>query len=1196
MEKRYILATIAKSFDESHIKEEQFHLIFSTFYTNDDKVDVLKDSNLKITIIKFIGVSKPIDYINYTNINANIQMIECSFKFIVDGNTHNFLHEFIPLLIGEKISPTKDVNILNDVLFIFEDLHWNFIKLMFNGVGIKVGGGSISRRNILSTCQYRLAKILFLMGYVEEDVYNSLQIRNKFNTQGIDNNINISEIMGKIISQLKIYIENKITNEISSLDMLQNEIKTKEGQIQSNESIIHNKIGPQNRALSTKKENKLKDQIKHFKIKIEELKKLIVDKNQEIKYLKYDLDFLNKKEITYDELTGLINKNNYIQIINSNLSKINNNSKLMVYNKISQKLQSRQRFGYRSYSTSSVLLNQNNLVKINTNQEDNEVQLRNTVDSDSYFLNYFFNKGKKTGLAYRSLNKVFEILKRDDISSFEAQDLIENTWLDIVEEQSRDLEYIKKNKHYELMPLLLEAYVSLNSLAGHGVLKKKFPTIHNDLNKIELLLLTYAYASNGVMSKKGFTNVCSIIGSKIIQRIYLLKLKSLNKEDKNKKQNENNIILDYKSFVASLKLSELDILKLGDLFLDLLLKYPCDIFEKDYEINNIEDNVVKIKYVDEHLKRIMEESVAEPGSLPMVCKPLSWSDKEHGGNIVNQYLKNDLITGSKQHLHKTFKRDILYKAINNMSSIEFCFNKNLLIYLSKEGRFLLEDDIDMSNGEKLQRDLQLKVAASFYGRPIYIPLQSDWRGRIYTSSFFASYQGGDLAVSLLEFLKGEPLTDNGLYYLKIYGANIYNENNISKSSYDDRIKWIDDNKDNILNMSKEFMLKAENKFTFAAFCLVFKQLEINPKTNVRMPVFLDATCSGIQHLAALIKDTELSELVNLNSSDITTEPKDIYQSLVEPINDKIRQLGKESVHFSNLADVCLSRKHVKAPIMTKTYNVTVRGIVSQLITYFKKEVVKVPKQKDIITEEDGENLEMVYSRTTFLVPTIHKETLVPLNILEIFEIAKIMNDIIFKKYPKLNIIYNYFIQITKLMNDLNLPVIWYTPSGLELTQNYSALKRYKVGVTLGGNRKTLVLQTKTGKINKMKQKSAIIPNIIHSLDAAHLSLVINKAFERKLNPIITVHDCFGTLPNNMEKLSDIVKMEFFKIYITDKFMEKFHNKNLEILSDLGYEIITNNDDGKLYILKNNIRMYIPTRPELGDFDLNKVLNSKYFIT
>jgi len=50
--------------------------------------------------------------------------------------------------------------------------------------------------------------------------------------------------------------------------------------------------------------------------------------------------------------------------------------------------------------------------------------------------------------------------------------------------------------------------------------------------------------------------------------------------------------------------------------------------------------------------------------------------------------------------------------------------------------------------------------------------------------------------------------------------------------------------------------------------------------------------------------------------------------------------------------------------------------------------------------------------------------------------------------------------MAKLLNKLNLPVIWITPSGLELTQNYNSFKKSKLAITLGGKTKTLVLKEK----------------------------------------------------------------------------------------------------------------------------------------
>ena len=43
-----------------------------------------------------------------------------------------------------------------------------------------------------------------------------------------------------------------------------------------------------------------------------------------------------------------------------------------------------------------------------------------------------------------------------------------------------------------------------------------------------------------------------------------------------------------------------------------------------------------------------------------------------------------------------------------------------------------------------------------------------------------SYQSSDISLSLINFYDGEVLTERGFNYLCIYGANLYDENNMSK--------------------------------------------------------------------------------------------------------------------------------------------------------------------------------------------------------------------------------------------------------------------------------------------------------------------------------------------------------------------------------------------------------------------------------
>lgn len=282
----------------------------------------------------------------------------------------------------------------------------------------------------------------------------------------------------------------------------------------------------------------------------------------------------------------------------------------------------------------------------------------------------------------------------------------------------------------------------------------------------------------------------------------------------------------YDNFVRKLKLNKFGSEELGHFFIDLLSRFPSVIFEKGFEsgYNPNKHETMKLKYNNFHFDYIKDNLIVDPASLPMLCEPIKWNDDTFDGYLLNSTQQESLITGSNFHKHKVENREKLHQAINNMSSVKFSYNNNFINYLENEGGFLLDslNNQELTDSEKYQNYMLLKVAKIYNNNPIYIPLQADWRGRIYTKSFFSNYQGGDFALSLLELYEGHQLTDEGLRYLKIYGANLFNENNTSRASYDDRIKWVDNNMEQIVNMDKNFLIKAENKFTFAAFCLIMR--------------------------------------------------------------------------------------------------------------------------------------------------------------------------------------------------------------------------------------------------------------------------------------------------------------------------------------------------------------------------------------
>ena len=135
----------------------------------------------------------------------------------------------------------------------------------------------------------------------------------------------------------------------------------------------------------------------------------------------------------------------------------------------------------------------------------------------------------------------------------------------------------------------------------------------------------------------------------------------------------------------------------------------------------------------------------------------------------------------------------------------------------------------------------------------------------------------------------------------------------------------------------------------------------------------------------------------------------------------------------------------------------------------------------------------------------------------------------------------------------------------------------------------MVIRVSLNKLDRLKQTNAIIPNIIHSLDATHLINLINNSVDIGFAPIITVHDCFGTHPNKMDELAFMVKKEFVLLYSQDNFLETYHNRLIQSIKDNNFEVVFSIEDKCNYIFNNDYLIKIPNVPKSGELDLKKII-------
>ena len=908
-------------------------------------------------------------------------------------------------------------------------------------------------------------------------------------------------------------------------------------------------------------------------------------------------NLLNSNTDVNEKNSSLTNNNNTNTSIENNSVENKNQSNNKNLNQNSKRPNKNNLTGNhrRSYFTSAVLNNDSNLGKEFKNENkslNNNLVSKNgnLIKSDNNLSNNIETSNKKSKFLEKIIQQNKSLSFLDTVEMFlkeplnaseatEVQMMIEKGWEQKV---SQDLNDTKNNIIKTGPNCMASAYENFKIWCQNPVLKRHFPTLYEDISKIESIAIAYSLVVT-YFSKYSYTNIVSKIGTEILRNIYKTRAK-------NAKLNyciKNNLALDldidinlyfmsYENFLLEHNVADKDkLVRLGTWVFNSFENKG--IFIKEYK--HSESEIATINVDPLYIGNIIDNLVILPNSLPMIVKPLKWAENKYGGYLLNKEEKEGLITGSTSyHKHTITNKEKLFKAINYLNSIKFEINKDLLNYLKKDGEYLIKNfnldnkgNIDPS--KTLNTEITLKIASVYSNTPFYLNTHADWRGRIYTQSHYLSYQGSDLANALLQFNKGQVLNETGKYYLYIYGANLYDENNLSKSSYSDRINWINLNKQRILNMDPDFILKSKSVFLFASFCLVMKQLENNPKVKIKLPVFLDATCSGIQHVAALIKDFELGQRVNLIAQKDTDPVKDIYSEIMDPINKEINDYGLKNIEYVKLAFVKFDRSILKVSIMTKVYNVTIHGIADQLAN-------------KLVSEYD-KNAKIMY----YKAPTQKPDFYMNLTRRDLMKIADIIHNKVFVLFPSLRKVYDYFIAISKLLIKLNVPLSWFTPSGLLITQHYIKAQKSKISISLGGNTKTMVLKKYIDVKDSMKQSQAIIPNVIHSLDASHLINLINKIKDNYNFPFICVHDCFGTLPNDMDLLNNLVKLEFILLYTEENYLNKFHNKILESIKDNNFEII----DNKVISKNFNEKFEIPELPELGNLDLKAIEKSKYMI-
>jgi hypothetical protein len=547
---------------------------------------------------------------------------------------------------------------------------------------------------------------------------------------------------------------------------------------------------------------------------------------------------------------------------------------------------------------------------------------------------------------------------------------------------------------------------------------------------------------------------------------------------------------------------------------------------------------------------------------------------------------------------------------------------------------------------------------------IFFPHQLDYRGRIYAIPATVNPQVDDVGRALLAFAEGQPLDKVGARWLAVHLANSWGrdvtvhpkERNLGKASYKSRVDWVRKNVRSIEACARDPLvhqrwMKADKPWRFLAACFEWSRYRKSPrKFLTHLPVTIDGTCNGLQHIAALRRDRKLAIQTNVVPS---AEPKDIYEAVAAELKVVLEREKAAGVPEAGewLKHVNIDRDVCKAAVMTTPYGVTKMGIAGQLFVadfsaalhipghgrlshrHFKnydrfenrlihqrgpaskclwnllsRDTRQAMQAQELPSEERCSVAVMDLNRiiegasiydpkiftdrsdeTEKLVKTAPKDAadvarLNKLLIQDAFRLevrktqghrwkccrylAGTLEECIRKIVDPKDELKSWLQSVAKLRARANEGISWVTPSGFPVGQKAPRIKKHLIRA--GQHALVIYQPVEPFKIDKEKQVRKIVPNLIHSLDAAHLMRTVRRLKLDGVNDFGVIHDGYAVHASHVDRLQRFLREEFVAMYSKD-LLREFHMQ----------QVFAGTAE-------------LPEPPELKDLDIREVLNSLYF--
>ena len=461
----------------------------------------------------------------------------------------------------------------------------------------------------------------------------------------------------------------------------------------------------------------------------------------------------------------------------------------------------------------------------------------------------------------------------------------------------------------------------------------------------------------------------------------------------------------------------------------------------------------------------------------------------------------------------------------------------------------------------------------------------DFRGRMYTSADTFSPQGSDLDCAMIKFATPYEIHDEETYReIAINLTNLFDGQGpehgfqgtaSDKSTLDERYQWAVDNIDqfrtivanpvhpDVLHMWEDTSPMKNVSFQRLAAAEDF--LLATDKGLTAVPVQVDGTCNGYQHWAALMRDHVTGPHVNLQPLD-TGLPGDLYKVVAEGMDTVLGRYDGDDPYMQAFkvyyAESGVPRKATKRCVMCDPYGLT---------AFSMKAYIRVEGHLDWI---DTFNWNSVTLPDDF-EPNKNRAIVAFTNLLQ----AGLREVNGLSEQGKI-----YVKTLCDIAGTEGYALCWTTPSGFTVANIYkeSLTRTDRLSLFLKGKARKYE-NNKLGDIRRSMPVEGteldvagcigpIPPNYIHSIDAAHLSMVVERMMEAGCHDFSMIHDSFGCPAPFAAMMRKIIKETFYEIHAEPLL------------------------DGLKRQVEEQLGIELPEPPTGGDLDILRVLESEYLFS